>query len=329
MTSTHHRFTCVKKAHLFPDNITFVANFMDGLRKFRRKEENTIFVFFEKIPERLQRYSDLDIRAVSTTSGLLKTLNEFDEITFHSLYPHYLHLIPKLNNKTLNWVFWGYEYYNYFETELYEPLTNKLVPKKSILKMLAQRLRKFQLVTAMKCIDNFLFWDRSFFKKLKKQFTLKAEFKEFLYCKSFLEPITLTNSSPRQSGDCTCYVGNSGDLSGNQPDVFQTLSKTLGITKVYSLLAYGKSKHLKIIENYGDRKLGIIHHPIRNFLPRNQYLNTMNEVDIIICYHSRMQALGLIFNAILIEKILVLNPKNNFTTLINNLGIIIFYLKDL
>lgn len=319
----------MKIAHLFPDNTTFPANFMHGLRKFGHQKSNIIFIYFKELPDKLKSFEDFDIRLVSSISQLKDDLKEMDRIVFHSLYPHYLRIIPRLSDKHLSWVFWGYEYYNYFETNLYEPKTKRLVPGRSILKKLAQSFRKFQLMRAMKHIDSFLFWDASFFQQLKSKFQLKAKFEEFLYCRSFLDPIDSEDEKSEIKNKLVCYVGNSGELTGNQPDVYSVLAKTDGIEKVYSLLAYGKSNHIKIIERSASQQLGLLHVPIKEFVPFDEYLQTMNEVDIIICNHNRMQALGLIFNAILLEKILILNPKNHFEKVLSSIGVKVYQLNDI
>ncbi len=301
---------------------------MYGLRYFGFKKSNTIFVYFNTVPNKLQSYTNFDVRPVTSMKKLRNELEAFDHIVFHSLYPHYLSLIPRLSGKRLSWVFWGYEYYNYFETNYFERETKRILPRRSIIKYVTRWIRKQQLKKALKKIDFFLFWDRIFYNKLKQKFNLKAEFHEFLYCRSFFEKIELPNEKESKADGFICYVGNSGYLSGNQPDVYKKISSIKNIRTVYSLLAYGNEAEIKRIEQSAKKYLNN-HIPIKEFLPFDKYIQMMNNIDIVICYHNRMQALGLIFNAILLKKRLVLNEKNNFKRILKSIGIQTFNLEDI
>jgi len=317
-------------AHLFPDNTTFSANFMYGLTKLNYQEDNSIFVYFDKVPTKLKVYQrDFKIYPVKKIKNLRKELNNYERIVFHSLYPHYLSLIPKLKHQDISWIFWGYEYYNYFETNQYESETLNFLSKKPLIKKLAIFVRRYQIKSAIKRIDNFFFWDQSFFEFLSKKFNMTANFHEFLYCRSFFDKKEISKPREVSLENPKCYVGNSGYLSGNQPDVYSKLSQTNHVTKVYSLLAYGENRQIRQIERAAEKFIPEKHQPIKEFLPFDKYIQMMNEVDVVICFHNRMQGLGLIFNAILLEKVLVLNKKNNFQKVLNKIGVKTFSLDDI
>ncbi|MCP4458486.1 MAG: hypothetical protein GY816_10760 [Cytophagales bacterium] len=319
----------MKTAHLFPDNTAFSSNLLYGLNHFGLNG-NTIFVYFNELPHVLEEYSNsFELIATTNKSSLLKQLREYDRIVFHSIYPHYLSLFKHLKDKRLEWVFWGYEYYNYFDSDQFEPVTQNLVPKRSLFKRLTTTYIRIQLRKAYKEFDVFLFWDHLFFETLKQRFDMKAEFREFLYCRPFFKKPAPSKLKPSKEGGLHVYIGNSSHLTGNQPDVITALSSVDGISKVYALLAYGWKNHQQIIIDDASKHQFNSFEPITEFLPYEEYLEKMASVDVIICYHNRMQALGQIFNAIILEKALILNEKNNFNQILTRLGIRLFSFKDL
>ena len=158
----------MKTAHLFPDNSTFASHFLYALDRFGFAEKPVVFLYFDVLPEPLTPYREkFDIRVTKNIKKLEETLRQFDKIVFHSLYPHYLHLILRLKDKQIGWVFWGYEYYNYFETDNYEPVTQSKIPPRSILKKLTAIYRRNQLKRVFKKIDVFYFWDKHLYEDLK------------------------------------------------------------------------------------------------------------------------------------------------------------------
>jgi hypothetical protein len=95
----------------------------------------------------------------------------------------------------------------------------------------------------------------------------------------------------------TILVGNSGDPANEHIEIFKLLSKyKVNDINVVSVLSYGGSEEYidKVIE-YGTSTFGQKFRPITEYMPLEDYLKFVSDVDICVFNHKRSQGLGNLF----------------------------------
>lgn len=108
----------------------------------------------------------------------------------------------------------------------------------------------------------------------------------------------------------TVQVGNSADPSNNHFQVFTQLSKASpGAYTVLVPLAYGDPAYARQVSEAGERLFGEAFRPVTGFMPYNDYLSMLAEIDIAIFAHDRQQAMGNIIALLGMGKTVYLKPE--------------------
>ena len=115
-------------------------------------------------------------------------------------------------------------------------------------------------------------------------------------------------------------VGNSAAESNNHLDAFEKLKKLKNIA-IYCPLSYGSVSYREMVIKAGERIFGQNFHPITDFMQRKEYVEFVNEMDIIYMYHNRSQAWGNIATALTLGKPVFLKEENALKLSVSGLGI--------
>lgn len=101
-------------------------------------------------------------------------------------------------------------------------------------------------------------------------------------------------------------LGNSADTTNNYQDAFRWLKKQIRNLsrpiKIYAILSYGDSLNRDEVIKEGKRLFGERFMPIIEFMGREEYLNFLNDMDVIVMYHNRQQACGNIMTTVTLGK---------------------------
>ena len=130
--------------------------------------------------------------------------------------------------------------------------------------------------------------------------------------------------SETYSGDRPLRVllGNSSDPTNNHIDACRLLLKTLKVEKrIICPLSYGDPVYSNIFQQWAQNHLQEQFSPITHFMNREDYINFLNKVDIVIMYHNRQQALGNIITSLVLGKPVFLKPNNPVCAMLKNMGI--------
>lgn len=88
-------------------------------------------------------------------------------------------------------------------------------------------------------------------------------------------------------------VGNSAYPTSNHFEIFEKLEKFKNNdVKIFVPLSYGDSKHAKKVIQIGKEKFGDKFVALTDFMPFEQYLDFLAEIDIAVFNHNRQQAMG-------------------------------------
>ncbi len=199
----------------------------------------------------------------------LSFLNFSKKIILHGLWDDRIIRIllaqPWLLKKSY-WVMWGGDFY------FPEKQTNR---KKKIIKKMG----------------NLLTYIEGDYKLAKEWYGATGKFH---YC--FVYPSNLYKEyriGEKNTTSINVLLGNSADPTNNHFEILDKLTKykTKDI-KIYTPLSYGNKEYAEHVIREGKKNFGENFIPLREFLPFDEYLKLLAEIDIAIFNHNRQQAMG-------------------------------------
>lgn len=128
------------------------------------------------------------------------------------------------------------------------------------------------------------------------------------------------NIKTKKTAVIKILVGNSATEANNHLDAFREL-KTLKNVEIYCPLSYGSECYKEIVIKAGKRYFGKNFFPVTDFMQRKEYVEFVNEMDIVYMYHNRSQAWGNIATSLTLGKPVFLKKKNAIKQYISAIGI--------
>jgi len=116
-------------------------------------------------------------------------------------------------------------------------------------------------------------------------------------------------------------LGNSIDPSNNHFDALELLKKLKDKITVYCSLSYGDVRYRDLIIKKGQEIFGEHFHPITDFVTKEQYIEFINSIDLVMMFHNRSQAMGNIAIALTLGKPVFLKKNNPIYSLYSDLGV--------
>lgn len=117
-------------------------------------------------------------------------------------------------------------------------------------------------------------------------------------------------------------LGNSADPTNNHIDACKILSKK--ITEEYNIycpLSYGDNYYSIYFQKWAKQHLQSNIHLILDYMNRNDYINLLNEMDIVVMYHNRQQAMGNIITSLTLGKPVFMKFQNPVFQMMKKIGI--------
>ena len=106
-------------------------------------------------------------------------------------------------------------------------------------------------------------------------------------------------------------IGNSATEANNHVDCFRVLKKhTNKNLKLILPLSYGTPKYLEFVKKHCITIFKNKCEFLEKFLPREEYIDKLNEVDIAIMFHNRSQAFGNCIALLTLGKKLFIKSNN-------------------
>ncbi|MFC6669723.1 TDP-N-acetylfucosamine:lipid II N-acetylfucosaminyltransferase [Marinobacterium aestuariivivens] len=140
-------------------------------------------------------------------------------------------------------------------------------------------------------IGNFITYVPGDFRLVKKWYGAKGTYKECLmYPSNVFVPIALTDV---ERNIITVMVGNSADPSNNHKEILYQLTRLKDQEfKVVCPLSYGDAQYAEEITAIGRCLFGERFIPLRDFIPYQDYVKVLSEIDIAVFAHRRQQGMG-------------------------------------
>jgi len=235
-----------------------------------------------------------------------KYLYKAEKIILHGLWDErilkLLAVQPWLLKKSY-WIMWGGDFY---------------FPE------IQSDLRKY-IIKNIRNIITYVDGDVEYIKKYYKADT-KRHYKCFMYLSNIFDESKYKNCQKMKKDEIWILVGNSATDTNRHELVFDKLKRFKDDNiRLIVPLSYGDDEYRKRIIEIGRREFSNKFYPIVEFLPYEQYLNIIYNIDIAIFFHNRSQAMGNTIQILGLGKKLFLDRINNpLYQFFRNLGVKVY-----
>ncbi len=272
------------------NNDKFIKPFIDFIEKNFDKEEH-LFIFMFGADDKVFQIPKADnilninnqYRGKKNILKLSHILNpllkDADKVILHSLFSgnliFYLYLHQKYLKKCY-WVLWG--------GDLYSSITTKKTLRNAF-----SRYRKSRVIKQMGGLINYI--REGDFEVAQEWYGTEAEcYESFFYPSNLYEEYDI---KPKKHTTINIQVGNSADPTNNHIEVFEKLEKYKDEDiKIIVPLSYSSPENAKKVIKVGKQIFGDKFESLTEFMPFEEYLELLGEIDIAIFNHKRQQAMG-------------------------------------
>lgn len=123
-------------------------------------------------------------------------------------------------------------------------------------------------------------------------------------------------------------IGNSATTANNHLDVFD-LIKQMNNIEVHCVLSYGDMSYAKFIAEKGVEIFGDNFKPMSDMKSPEEYIQYLNDMDVIIMNHHRSQAWGNISQCLAMGKPVFMNSENALKDYIGEIDLLVYDINDL
>ena len=268
----------MKVLHLFVWDKKFVLPFIKLINDNFRFERHE-FIVFGKVDEDILPPDTAVYRSpLKKCLSLSRSMYSADKIILHGLFNinllHILTLQPWLLKKC-NWVIWGGDLYTYNSS------------RKNWCYYKDEFFRRF----VIRRIGGLITYIPGDVDLARKWYGAKGKHIECIMYQSNVfipQPVKEKKSNLK-----TILVGNSATPSNNHEFVFAKLAEQdLEGWRIVVPLSYGENAYAEKIIKFGEELFGDRFEPLTEFLPYEDYLQLLSDVDIAVFAHDRQQAMG-------------------------------------
>lgn len=217
---------------------------------------------------------------------MLREMASSDKIIIHGLFDFQLVLAlffsPWLLKKCY-WAMWGADLY-YHDDRLYAPSFNK-------------KIKEFFRSRIIKNMGHLVTYIPGDVALARKWYKAKGKHVTCLMYKSntVKTPVNENTVYPKSkyASEINIQVGNSADPCNNHEEILTKLVKYKDENIfIYAPLSYGNMVHAEKIKKMGSELFGDKFIPMMELLPKDEYNNFLEKVDIAVFNHERQQAMG-------------------------------------
>jgi len=287
----------------------FIPSFIDFINQNFPIEEH-LFVIYGKA------MNELEYNPTSKNVIMFDTINKFfhiipyisiaKRIIIHGLFfeevVNFLNQMPQSILDKVYWVIWGGDFY--FPEE--QSFTKKMV---------------------IKNIRHIITYSDGDVEYIRKSYGANPiHHRCFSYLNNVFDENKYGGCKRANKHDIWILVGNSATETNRHELVFDKLKRFKDDNiRLIVPLSYGNDEYRKRIFEVGRREFSNKFYPIVEFLPFEQYLNIIFNIDIAIFFHNRSQAMGNIIQILGLGKKIFLDRINNpLYQLFRNLGVKVY-----
>lgn len=175
-------------------------------------------------------------------------------------------------------------------------------------------------------------WNRFDIELLENLFQTKITQKKFFYGtgRNWLNSEEKSTVSKPESEPLIFFVGNSDTPTNNHLDTFEILKRFKHENiLIYAPLSYQNGEYARYISEVGKKIFGEKFIPIFDFLPKDQYLNLIDKMDVCVMNHRRTQAGGNIMAFLSKGKKVFINPNSTLYLFLKSMRIEVYSINSL
>ncbi|KJV44734.1 hypothetical protein VH96_05980 [Acinetobacter indicus] len=247
---------------------------------------------------------------------LMFETNRADKIILHGLFNIYAVLLFVLNPwllKKCYWVIWGGDLYSF------------MFPKNSLKYKFKEMIRGF----VIKRIGFLLTYVKGDVDLARRHYGARGEYIETIGYLSNVIPSNIP-ASENNKKNINILVGNSADPTNNHFDALDKLAKFKNEDiRIHVPLSYGDKDYAKKVIDYGKSLFGDKFISITEFIPYNEYMHFLKDIDIAVFNHRRQQAMGNTINLLAMGKKVYLREGTTQKEFFNNLAVQTFNIDNI
>jgi hypothetical protein len=230
---------------------------------------------------------------------------------FEKYYINYLYNHNKFLNKCI-WAMWGGDLYDYQKRGLISRNFLTLFKKKYIIKRLG----------------GFATYIKGDYDLVEKWHGTHGKYHEcFMYPSNLYKDYTIKEKKHRT---INIQIGNSADMTNNHIEVFEKLEKFKNDNiKIIVPLSYGNKEYADRVISEGRKIFGNKFEPLTDFMPFDQYLDLLSEIDIAIFNHNRQQAMGNIITLLGLGKKVYIKREITPWKTFENIGVKVYDINNI
>lgn len=162
----------------------------------------------------------------------------------------------------------------------------------------------------------------------KKWYKAKGKyFKCFIYPGNLYKKIEIINF---QKKELYIQIGNSADPSNNHFEILNKLEKFKHENiKLFCILSYGDKIYAEKVVEHGEKIFKEKFIPIVDFMPFEDYMKFLSEIDIAIFAHKRQQGMGNIISLLGMKKTIYMDKNVTTFVTLKEIGVSIKSLDNI
>lgn len=266
--------------HLFGWDKKFVLPFRDFIHEHFADGRHQFIIYGDVKEDDVPTSPDTSVmpRVFKNIVAVTKAMNKADKIILHGLFNNHLFYLLAMQPwllKKIYWVMWGGDLY----------IHNAPV------KDWRWKINEFFRHLIVKRIGHFITYIKGDYELARKWYGAKGEYHHCLmYPSNLYKDFNLPS---KQGTAINILVGNSADPTNNHAEVLEKLTvyKHENI-QIFCPLSYGPPDEAERIAKLGRELFGDRFTPLLDFMPFENYLELLGQIDIAVFAHKRQQAMG-------------------------------------
>ncbi|WP_172656310.1 TDP-N-acetylfucosamine:lipid II N-acetylfucosaminyltransferase [Halomonas sp. PR-M31] len=298
----------------------FIPAFMEFVREEIDGSDNH-FHLIEKSHD-YPYQTGADVEQQNSKLGFFKLyfkMRKYDKIILHGLFNKYVVFILALNPKILGrcyWIIWGGDLYSYqnekttLKERLVEWCRRKIIPD----------------------IGHLVTYIPGDIDLARQWYGAKGSYIEsFVYPSNLYKSLNLPERRQRpKKTKATVLVGNSASRSNEHCEAFERLKMLPeGNIKIICPLSYGNRRYARKVMTEGERLFSEDFIALTEFLPLEEYLEILAEVDIACFAFRRQQAMGNMITLLGSGKTVFIRKNITPWSMFEELGVKVFDLDNI
>lgn len=305
----------MKVFHIMPYD-KFAKDYIEKLEELFSIEEHVILLLGKpyenafSINKKDSVFCSNEMSRWEIYSFVMKWVIRADRVILHGLFltdnmQIFIRILQPFNRRKLVWMIWGDDLYGYHKR--YE------IGKQTVRRRIINHIRK-NLIYHFDTIT----YIEGDYDTVKHWYGTKARYMYASYPYHFLE----CNKKEVEKPYLLIMVGHNGSEECRHIEAFKIISKLQCDYRIVCPISYGgKSEYINSVKEAGRAIFGNRVTFLEGYMPYNEYIDFLTDVDIAVFNNNRQQGLGNIAGLLWLGKTVYINQDNNLLDFYRHRGV--------